>query len=269
MSPDLDAARLAVERIAAAGAVLSSLEWLAQPAKVGDRGLFSWEVFKLRQRWMIAGPAAHLFQGFFASPGILLLLALRLALAVLLLVLPAAAAAERTFAVVLLAAFALLLRFRSPVGLDGSDQMSTLLFTVLALSTAGGRLAQTACLWFVAGQACLAYATSGWLKVREKGWRDGTYLARVLSSTTYGHGALGPYLKEHLALSRGLSLAFIGFECAFPLVLFLPLPLVWAFLAGALLFHLGTAAIMGLNTFVWSFAATFPALVFCRAQLPW
>ncbi|MEZ4299384.1 MAG: hypothetical protein R3B70_30820 [Polyangiaceae bacterium] len=34
-----------------------------------------------------------------------------------------------------------------------------------------------------------------------------------------------------------------------------------------LMFHLANAALMGLNTFVWSFSATYPAILFCRGSL--
>lgn len=258
------------EQIAAIGVCVSSLEWLSQPAKLRDDGFFSWEIFKLRQRWMIEGRAARCLDPLLRWPGVVGLLALRLLLGILLAAVPAGLAGARASSVALLACLALLLRFRSPVGLDGSDQMSTLLLVSLTLAhVVGTPLAVVACLWFVTAQACLAYSASGWLKLGEAGWRDGAFLGRVLSSMTYGHARLGAFLTRNRRASMALSLGFILLECSFPLVLVLPQPAVWALLGCALFFHLSTGVIMGLNTFLWSFAATFPAVLACRAQLPW
>ena len=47
----------------------------------------------------------------------------------------------------------------------------------------------------------------------------------------------------------------------------MPRPLALAVLAAALVFHAGNAAIMGLNTFVWAFAATYPAILWLHAAV--
>src|SRR5260370_29391578 len=79
-----DAVLRAIERIAAIGAIVSSLEWLAEPEKVRDTGIFSWQIMQLRHGWMTGGPIAGLLRVFYGYPGILVLFARRLACAVLL-----------------------------------------------------------------------------------------------------------------------------------------------------------------------------------------
>ena len=39
--------------------------------------------------------------------------------------------------------------------------------------------------------------------------------------------------------------------------------MVFVFLAGGLLFHVASAVLMGLNTFLWAFGATYPAVFYC------
>jgi hypothetical protein len=53
-------------------------------------------------------------------------------------------------------------------------------------------------------------------------------------------------------------------ECAFPLVVIAPFPLMVVLLSLGMLFHLLCAVIMGLNSFLWAFVATYPALVFAN-----
>jgi hypothetical protein len=60
----------------------------------------------------------------------------------------------------------------------------------------------------------------------------------------------------------------IAFECGSP-------SLVLGGTSGALLltavglsFHLGTAVVMGLNTFVWAFGACYPAVILIADQRP-
>ena len=54
----------------------------------------------------------------------------------------------------------------------------------------------------------------------------------------------------------------IVFELGFAGVLWLPEPAGLALLATGLAFHVTTAVMMGLNVFVWAFAAAYPAVMF-------
>jgi hypothetical protein len=42
---------------------------------------------------------------------------------------------------------------------------------------------------FIAAQAALAYGTSGFLKVPEKGWRNGAFVVDVLKTSSFGNHA--------------------------------------------------------------------------------
>jgi hypothetical protein len=259
---DPDTVLRLVERIAAVGVVVSSLEWLARPEQLRDESAFGWEGLSTRTAWTSTGPVGAVLGALFRYPAVLAVCAVRLAAAVVLLA-PVGPTA-RVGSVAAITALALLLRLRTPVGLDGSDQMSTIVFVTVALA----HLAPSArgvelCLWFLALQACLAYVTAGWLKLTQPLWRDGTYLTRILRSQTYGYPALGTYLDVRPAAARWMTSGVLAFECLFPLALVLPPPAAVVAVATGLAFHVATALTMGLNTFVWSFAAAYPAVLHC------
>jgi hypothetical protein len=83
----------------------------------------------------------------------------------------------------------------------------------------------------------------------------------------YGAAPADAFLRRHPALLPWLSRSVVAAECLFPLALVTPLPVSLALLAGGLAFHLLAAVFMGLNTFLWSFAATYPAILYCAARL--
>jgi hypothetical protein len=171
--------------------------------------------------------------------------------------------------VLLVLASQLYLVARHPVGADGSDQMFSLLLVTLAIATslAGNPIVLHACLWFTALQAALAYASSGVAKLVSPMWRSGYALFRIVCTETYGAKWAATLLQGRPQLCRFLSWSVIVLEMLFPLVLLLPAPYALVALALPLAFHVGCAVVMGLNSFIWAFPATYPAVIFCAAQL--
>jgi len=102
-----------------------------------------------------------------------------------------------------------------------------------------------------------------------RGWREGTFLPAIFQTAIYGHRRLGRLLSVRPALSSMLSRAVIAWECSFPLVLVAPPSVVAPVLLMGVAFHAVNAYLMGLNTFFWSFAATYPAILYCSHHRPW
>jgi hypothetical protein len=255
-------ARNAVESIAAVGVCISSLEWLTHRRPLADDGLFSWSVFSLQTRWLAAGPIARVIRTAIGYRGLLALLIARLAVGAALIA--TSHPQWRAYFVLFLAGSSLALRVRLPIGGDGSDQLSTLLFVALGVGyIAGTPWAMSLSLWFVAAQGALAYATAGILKLVERGWRNGEYLFRVWGTTTYGAQWINSVIRGHRWLAIVASWYVIAFEVTFPSVIVAPRPLGLAILVMGVTFHVTTAVTMGLNTFLWSFVATYPAIVWC------
>ena len=118
-------------------------------------------------------------------------------------------------------------------------------------------------LGWIAAQSVLSYFMAGLAKARHSRWWSGAAVQALFSSD-------GPYVLLHgvraLAASPGICAALgcglVLFELTFPVVLLLPFAAKVALLALALLFHLANAAILGLNRFIWAWAATYPALLY-------
>lgn len=255
------------EHIAAIGLTLSSLELLHRAPALAPTGLLSWPVASLRSPALAVGPFANLLNRCFNPPGIELLCALRLASAILLFLFPSATLPS-LLTLTLATLTSLLLMLRTSYGNDGADQMMLIVLIPATLARWTGQpRAITYALWFIAMQCCLSYLTSGIAKVKGKSWRDGTGLTGVLSTRTYGIPALARLFRSVPALATASSWAIILTEIGFPVILIAPPSWVPWILAGGFSFHLATAIVMGLNAFVWSFGAAYPALAFAALRI--
>jgi len=157
-----------------------------------------------------------------------------------------------------------LLTVRSTYGRDGADQMLFLTFTTITVAHAfGSAVARDLALWFLAAQACLSYLTAGVAKLASPIWRSGAALPGIFGTDIYGHAWVRNLLARYPVLVKTGSWSMISFECVFPLALVgVPALTVTLIVAGAT-FHVATAVFMRLNTFLWAFIATYPAVLYC------
>ncbi len=263
---DPEFALRAVEIIAAVSVLVSSVEYLARPQQFSDGGLLSWTVSLSRSLFTSQGLLHPLFDILFSFPNVLWLIRLRLAAATVLLIphLPPSVRFASCLTVFLLSA---LLALRSNFGNDGADQMSNLIFGALVLADLHptNQTAKIA-LWFIAAQAALSYVTSGSAKLTVRKWRSGEHLTGVFRTSSYGHPLVGRSLMRNPKLAACAANAVIVGECTFPVVFVLPLRYSLPWLIGGLGFHVGAAMFMGLDTFFWSFAAAYPAILNCALR---
>jgi hypothetical protein len=254
-------------RLASVGMAISSLELLVQPAILRDTGLASWKVSQLATGWLAGSRFATLFGWMLAYPQVRLLLATRLLLTGVVFWTAPDALVLGGVAAVGVGVMSSLMVLRCSYGHDGADQMLTLIFyaegvAVLTRTT----FAVEAALWFIALQACLSYFTAGVAKLQSPEWRAGSALQGILSTNIYGHPWVRQVFRRGSVLSLGGCWITVVFECLFPFAL-----LGWPYLTIALLtvglaFHVGNAFIMRLNTFLWAFCATYPAVWHCASQ---
>lgn len=259
---------LLVERLAALAAVQGTVQLLALRAQFSRRGLLSWEALRSCRSVTSQGPAAPLLDCLCGESGFGATLGVRLTAALALLIVPTHTELEVVL-VVLLAATTALLIVRMPYGVDGSDQMSMLLCGGLFFWVLGGRtpLMTEACLWFLAGQSCLAYLGAGLSKLRAPVWRSGEAITRIVNTRLWGHAGLARALRSYPGLCPALAWATFLPECLFPLVLLSGRPGCYLFLLWGVLFHLSIAWMMGLNTFLWTFLATYPAIAYVAGRV--
>lgn len=246
------------------GVAISSLEWLTPWRKLRPEGLLAAECFGASaiERWW----RPHGLRGVFV---------VRLACAVVFLgsmLLDVDTIASRA-SVLAAGLVSLPIRFRPPVGvlvaIDGAENMFTMVLLALGPTFFfDSTLCLEAALAFVAIQALLEYGVAGWSKFTDRqGWIHGPYLQQVFTSTDYGHPRAAALLQASPAMVRVLSAALIALELSVVFSVILPPPFAEALLLSVTAFHLGAAFLMGLNTYVWAFAAAYPAILHGRNLL--
>jgi hypothetical protein len=268
LSGDRDAAIRRVERLASVSVCISCLELLARRKQFEDPNLLNWPISQLRYSWMAKGILARPLNAMFAYPAILVIIWIRLLSAVLLLTnlftsrQRASFAASITLASTGLAA-------RNPYGQDGADQMTLFTFGTLTLANLCSPVSKVkdTCLWFLAAQSCLSYFVSGVSKATSPAWRMGSPLPGIFRAKMYGNKRIAEYLQARPVLAVLLARSLIIYECLFPFVLIFPRALSRLGLLAGIIFHTVAALTMGLNTFLWSFIATYPAVDYCSEQL--
>jgi hypothetical protein len=162
------------------------------------------------------------------------------------------------------------LRARRQIGGSGAEQLTfialvTFGLVLIAGGTDGARRLGDA---FISAQVLLAYFASGVSKIASPVWRNGRVMSGILSTEGYGSPRLAKVLKDHAWLDRLLCWTVIVWETIFPLVLFLPRPLMLALLVTGALFHISCAILMGLNRFVWAFCGCYPSVWATAMLLP-
>jgi hypothetical protein len=114
---------------------------------------------------------------------------------------------------------------------------------------------------FIAAQLLLSYITSGIAKLLSPIWRSGAAVSLIVRTQSYGHRDAYRWI-ERLHLSGPVSRGTILLEIIGPLLVLGGPRTTMIFIGFGVMFHLGNAIIMGLNSFVWSFTACFPAVLY-------
>jgi hypothetical protein len=251
------------------GIIVSTLEYLSILSEFGAGGIYSWEIIRPAvSRRTRAKSIQRLHDLIYSERGVTVLLVLRLAATVSLMLLPFHRPIF-SIAAALLVGTHLVFSARQVFGEDGSDQMNSLVaLTVLAcVGPQSSSLTLNLGLWFLALQACLSYFSAGIAKVFSEIWRSGAAVRHVFSTGSYGAEPVAVFLARHNLVAASLSWGVILFEVLFPACILLPAGAMWWILGCGIAFHLLNAIIMGLNSFFWSFLATYPALVYVGAAI--
>ena len=160
----------------------------------------------------------------------------------------------------------LLRRFDGPYN-GGADKMTLLILTCLSLAhLAPTRFWTEMALSYLAIQVVLSYFVSGWVKLRNPDWRNGTALRDVFGFSTYPVAENLRALSDAPRLTLVASWFVISLEVAFPLALS-STELLFAALAATALFHLANACVFGLNRFFWIWLAAYPSLIWFQMRV--
>lgn len=251
--------------ITGAAIFFQTLELLAIRKSIADTGVWSWQIVQ-RDFKPLPSPIRAVLERLLSYRAFLLILATRLVLG---------AAMAFTFnpvviALVFASTLLIALRWRGSFN-GGSDFMNLIVLSALSVASAnpGNEKIQAGCLWYIAIQTCTSYFIAGLIKLRQSGWRNGSALSGFIKTTIYSPDPIAMAIGNQRALSALASWGVILFECTFPIAL-LNAQLCILMMGLAFAFHLANFYFFGLNRFVLSWAATYPALLFCSLyfQIP-
>jgi hypothetical protein len=144
------------------------------------------------------------------------------------------------------------------MGLEGADQMATLVLFANA-STALFPHLQKAVDLFIMAQLVLSYGVAGIAKLLSTEWRSGRALAMILSTHSLGIGN-ARLLVRHAPTARVICGSIIVFELSWfgaPFNQELALVLMMF----GVVFHFSSSWIMGLNLFPWAFLSAYPLAI--------
>jgi hypothetical protein len=250
------------------GVFVSTLEFLAITPSFAPTGMYAWGIARLRLSRRFPSPSRAVLDKILDLPGLRVLLIFRLALIGALMLVPIASSA---FSVIIwsLVVQNLAFTWRRVMGDDGSDQMSAVILLTAAICVGPQSSPQLLKigLWYLTAQCCLAYTAAGLAKLVSPVWRRSQAIPAILSTQSYGLPTISRFLESRRPLSLILTWTVIIAESTFLLVLVIPWPWNLVFLIWGVAFHLSTAIIMGLNSFLWTFLATYPAVIYTATHL--
>lgn len=255
-------------RLSSAGAglamLLNTAELLTCSSLTADDGLLSWRVSRLQTRWRVRGVVSVVFAMMMPAHRYRRVLWGRFAVALGLLI-SCATGTGLSFMLPLALIAALVVSVRSPFGLDGAFQMTIVILSAFSLGSIAQALGSDRALELAIGavgvQLALSYGIAGFAKAVSPMWWDGRALRGIMLTRTYGD----PVLLRRLATSGlvwPLSWSVILFELtlgSFPLF---PESVALGALIVGVAFHATNAAVMGLNDFLVSFLAAYPAALY-------
>jgi hypothetical protein len=240
--------------------LMSTMEWINNFDMFRTDGLLSWRVLSLRPGLIFRSSWAELL---FGERSIAWVLAIRTAAAICLIAMPFLIV--ECVALFVLVATSRFLKVRSLFGEDGADQMGQIV-SIGALLTATGIALNALVLSFagtllIAGQLILSYFVAGFSKLLSSEWRLGQAIVAVMGTHSYGHDFAARVVGGNVLTRVSFCWLVILAETLFPLAIFAPHSALLLALAGFFMFHVANAYFMGLNTFLWAFAAAYPSVI--------
>jgi hypothetical protein len=253
------ALRASAAVVAFSSAVIAFEYWaLVRRGLFTKGGLLDWEVLSTVHRWTCAGRAANFLATVFSPVPFKLLILSQVVLSVLLGVASLTGAMKGIGCLCLaLYLISLMLAVRHPFGRDGADEMLSILFFGLAVATlAPDQAIKVVAIIYVCGQLILSYVVAGSAKLRSRAWMREGILSGILSTEIYGgrRAWLGRWFSKHPRMDLSCGLMVVFMEVSYPLIFLPSRALAVTLLVATWSFHFATAALMGLNTFLFVFS---------------
>jgi hypothetical protein len=244
--------------ITGAGVTFQTLELLSIRSAARDSGVWHWNLIR-KDFAPLPWPARKALDALLGYRGLISILILRLVSAIAM----AMTLSPIATGVVFITTLLISLRWRGSFN-GGSDFMNLIVLSALCVAESfhDHTAFEVASLWYIAIQTCTSYFIAGVIKLKRANWRNGRALSGFLQTTIYKPDPFSNALAGRSELTLLASWSVMIFECSFPLALFNP-QFCLLMIGLGVLFHLGNFYFFGLNRFLLSWAAAYPALYFC------
>lgn len=248
-------------RLAAIAAAVAALELLCVRRQLTDRGVFAWPVLR-RELAGAPRPLRWLADRVLSYPGTVAVLALQLVAALALPIVDHPAPAW----VIAATSLAIAIRFRGAYN-GGSDAMMIVVAVALALARTepGSSIAELG-LAYASAQLVLSYFISGVAKLADPAWRTGRALPILVGLPHYHVPRAAAAVLSRAAIAAIAGWIMLVFECGAPLAL-TGRTACLALLAFGAGFHVVNAVVFGLNRFLWTWLAAYPALLYWAGHI--
>jgi hypothetical protein len=240
-------------RIASIGSLISFSEYLYIGKWLLGGQMFPWKILRLESNNKAFGLSGDLLSLLFHErvfPYIVLAGAISSAANILF--------APSLFLNVFILAVLLLLQLRNRFGLEGSDQMLTILFTSGVVISLSSPPFQYMLYFTLCAHVGTCYLSSGLSKLSSADWRTGDAIVGIMSTEGYGHRLALQLFESHPLISKIVCGAVIAWQIAFVPLSFVSVETLAAVLIIGCFFHVLNAFFMGLNVFFWTFIALYP-----------
>ncbi|TFD72686.1 hypothetical protein [Cryobacterium gelidum] len=248
------------------GILQGSLQLLLSLKEFGSSGLFDWNSRQILAR--SHGASSGWMVGHSGSVWLRIVVIARIVCSIALIIPFQSNLLYASYATIILLS-SIFLAYQIRYGKDGSNQISFIILAGLAFTflLPTSSPFQAVGLYFIAAQALLAYFAAGISKISNAQWRQGSALQSILNTATYGHSTAAAVLRRRPWLGGFVGWSVIVVEIIFPVAVVAPPGVLVALLFAGAMLHLGTAVLIGLDTFFWAFTATFPAIIFVHGVL--
>jgi hypothetical protein len=254
-----------IQTIASIAVIIDAIEIVVERRQYSSSGIYNLEVLRTYKKWMMYRWIAPIYNILFDYPNYVFLVIIQLLVAILMI--SHLFTNLSLFFVIIILVVHILSHLRNRYGMNGSDQLQIIIFASLSTfyitsATNGDPILLKSSIFFLALQTIISYFMSGLAKLASPVWRNGTAIAGIMNTESFGNKVFAQILINNPLLSKLICYWVILFECVFPILIFMGVNTTMFVLLNGILFHLSTAILMRFNSFLWSFIATYPSLFF-------
>lgn len=258
-----------ITKIVAIAAIVTATQSLSHFRSLyTSDGLLQWRTLRKFHRFSHIHIINLILDRFLDTRGIFLILAIRLIASVILLFFHLSHLWSSIMIFIIFFSLALTV-YREIKFLDAGYSFLLMLCAALWVQSWSptSHMVQKAFLFFLSFQLVLAYTTLGFRKLSQQEWRSGHVGVTIFRDPSWVFRRflhLGWNSPDFVARSEQL---LIIWQMSFPFILILESPYYLIYILVGVLFHFINALFMGLNVFLFSWLAAYPALIYTHNWL--